>query len=71
MPIVGGDEVMTWLKTDLLTRHIPIVVATAFLFGPAVDRAIAAGAAEVIHKPFSLDALRTVVQRHLPAAHII
>jgi CheY-like chemotaxis protein len=42
MPIVGGDEVMTWLKT-VPTRHIPIIVATAFLFGSAVDRAIVAG----------------------------
>src|SRR5262252_2581563 len=48
--IVGGDEVITWLKTDLLTRHIPIIVTTALLFGPAVERALAAGAAEILYK---------------------
>lgn len=71
MPLIGGDEVMAWLKTDLLTRHIPIIVATALLFGPAVDRAIAAGAAEVIHKPFNFDALNTILQRHLPDPSVV
>ena len=47
--VVGVDEVIIWLKTDLPTRHVPIIITTAILFGPAVDRAIVAGAAEVIH----------------------
>ena len=71
MPVIGGDEVMTWLKTDLVTRHIPIIVTTAFLFGPSVDRAIAAGAAEVIYKPFNFDALHTTLQRHLPVPSVV
>src|ERR1043166_5114302 len=25
LPGISGDEVMAWLKTDLVTRHIPIV----------------------------------------------
>ena len=68
--VVGGDEVITWLKTDLLTRHIPIIV-TAILIGPAVDRAIAAGAADVIHKPFNFAALSTILQRHLPGRSVV
>ena len=71
MPVIGGDEVMTWLKTDLVTRHIPIIVTTAFLFGPAVDRAIAAGAAEIIYKPFNFNALHTTLQRHLRAPLVV
>jgi CheY-like chemotaxis protein len=71
MPIVGGDEVIAWLKTDLVTRHIPIIVITALLFGPAVDRALAAGAAEIIYKPFNFDALNTMLQRHLPAPSVV
>jgi len=62
---------MGWLKTDIVTRHIPIIVTTALLFGPAVDRALAAGAAEILYKPFNLDALNTVLQRHLPVPSII
>ena len=68
LPGVGGDEIMSWLKTDVVTRHIPIIVTTALLFGPAVDRARAAGAAEVIYKPFNFDALNTILQRHLSVA---
>jgi CheY-like chemotaxis protein len=64
--LVGGDELMRWLKTNLLTRHIPIIVATPLLVGTAVDRAVAAGAADVIQKPFNFDALSTTLQRHLP-----
>ena len=71
MPMVGGDEVIAWLKTDLVTRHIPIIVVTALLFGPAVDRALAAGAAEIIYKPFNFDALNTMLQRHLPAPSVV
>jgi CheY-like chemotaxis protein len=65
MPVVNGDEAMVWLKADPLTRHIPVIVTTAFLFGPCVDRAIATGAAEVMYKPFDLKSLHTVLQRHL------
>jgi CheY-like chemotaxis protein len=66
MPVVNGDEAMVWLKADPLTRHIPVIVTTAFLFGPRLDRAIATGAAEVLYKPFDLKSLHTVLQRHLP-----
>jgi CheY-like chemotaxis protein len=69
--VVGGDEVISWLKTDPLTRQIPIIVTTAILFGPAVDRAIVAGAADVIHKPFNFDALSTMLQRHLPTRSVV
>jgi CheY-like chemotaxis protein len=71
MPVIAGDEVMTWLKTDLVTRHIPIIVTTAFLFGPAVERAIAAGAAEVIYKPFNFEALHITLQRHLRVPSVV
>ena len=69
--VVGGDEVISWLKTDLLTRQIPIIVTTAVLFGRSVDRAIATGAAEVIHKPFNFDALSSILQRHLPTRSVV
>jgi CheY-like chemotaxis protein len=65
MPVVNGDEALVWLKADPLTRHIPVIVTTAFLFGPPVTRAIAAGAAEVIYKPFNMKSLHIVLQRHL------
>ena len=71
LPVIDGEEVMAWLKTDLATRRIPIIVTTAFLFGPSVYRAIAAGAAEVIYKPFNFDALHATLQRHLPVPSVV
>ncbi len=65
MPHATGDEAILSLKADPLTRHIPVIVLTAFLHGPLVDRAIAAGAAEILHKPVNFEWLHLVIQRHL------
>ena len=65
MPDGTGDEAIVWLKADPLTRDIPIIVLTALLEGPLVGRAIAAGAAEILHKPVSFKSLDLVLQRHL------
>jgi CheY-like chemotaxis protein len=69
MPVVNGDEAMVWLKADPLTRDIAVIVMTDFLFGPQVDRAIAAGAAELLYKPFDLKSLHAALQRHLSVNH--
>ena len=66
MPEDNGDEAIVSLKADPLTRDIPIVVLTALLRGALVDRAIAAGAAEILHKPVSFQWLDLVLHRHLP-----
>ena len=69
MPDVTGDEAIAWLKADPLTRNIPVIVTTAFSYGPHVDRAIAVGAAEVLYKPFHLKSLHAMMQRHLSVNH--
>ena len=45
----------------------PVIVLTAFLGGTLVDRAIAAGAAEILHKPFDLQSLHLAIERQLSA----
>jgi two-component system cell cycle response regulator DivK len=67
MPDGTGDEAIVSLKADPLTRDIPVIVLTAFLGGALVDRAIAAGAAEIVHKPVDIKWLGIVVQRYLSA----
>ena len=64
MPDGTGAEAIVSLKADPLTQDIPIVVLTALLEGALVDRAIAAGAAEILHKPVSFKWLDLVLQRH-------
>ena len=65
MPAMTGDQATARLKADPSTRHIPVIVTTAFSYGLLVDRAITAGADEIIHKPFELKLLRAAIQRHL------
>ena len=67
MPDGSGDEAIASLKADTLTRAIPVVVLTAFTGGVLVDRAIAAGATEVVHKPVTFEYLNVVLRRHLSA----
>ena len=65
MPAMTGDQATARLKADSSTRHIPVIVTTAFSYGSLVDRAITAGADEIMHKPFALKLLRAAMQRHL------
>ena len=65
MPAMTGDQATARLKADPSTRDIPVIVTTAFSYGPLIDRAISAGADEIMHKPLELKSLRLVVQQHL------
>jgi two-component system, cell cycle response regulator DivK len=65
MPAMTGDQATARLKADPSTRNIPVIVTTAFSYGSLVDRAITAGADEIMHKPFELKLLRAAMQRHL------
>ena len=65
LPKMPGYEATARLKADPSTRNIPVIVNTAFHKGPFVESAIAAGAAEILHKPVSLKALEEVVRRYL------
>ena len=65
LPGITGDEATARLKADPATKDIPVIVNTAFHKGTLIDRAIAVGAAEILHKPISFEALREVVARYL------
>jgi len=71
LPGITGDEATARLKADPSTRGIPVVVHTAFQKGAAlVERAMAVGAAEILHKPTSLKTLDEVVHRYLSPDYI-
>ena len=66
LPEMPGDEVMARLKDDPSTREIPVIVVTALpKDGTSVERAIAAGAAEILYKPFTFKALGEAMRRYL------
>lgn len=61
MPIVGGIELCSILKTDPSTADIPVILMTA-----AHSRASAISSADaVIAKPFDLDTLDALIARLL------
>jgi CheY-like chemotaxis protein len=63
LPGMDGENVTEILKGDPATRHIPIVVHTAF-GGDRTERALKAGAAEILHKPVSLKTLANVLRKY-------
>jgi CheY-like chemotaxis protein len=68
LPGMTGDEATKHLKADPSTKDIPVIVNTAFHAGSSnVNRAIAAGAAEILHKPTDFQTLVETVRRYSSA----
>lgn len=61
MPVIDGFEVCRRLKSDPATAGIPIVMLSAASQTESKDRALSAGAADYIVKPFDPDQLESVV----------
>jgi two-component system, cell cycle response regulator DivK len=67
LPGLNGDEATKRLKANASTRKIPVVINASWAsdgnVGDRVDRALEAGAEEILYKPFHLpmlcDVLRT------------
>jgi CheY-like chemotaxis protein len=66
LPGMDGENVTEIIKGDPSTRHIPIVVHTAF-GGDRTDRALKAGAVEILHKPVSLKTLTDILHKYTTA----
>ena len=69
LPGMNGDEVTRQLKKTLSTRHIPIVINTGWTTAcnveERIDRALTAGASEVLYKPLQFPMLRDVMRTYL------
>ncbi len=68
LPKMSGDEATVRIKSDSATKDIPIVIQTAFSMGPSVERAIKAGAVDIMHKPISIADIQAVLKKHLSGA---
>ena len=68
IPKMTGDEVTAPIKADPATQNIPSVVNTAYHKGVFVERAIAAGAVEILYKPTELKVFLDTIRRHLCAS---
>lgn len=71
LPGMNGDEVTARLKRNMSTRHIPVVINAAWSMACNVEerihRALNAGAAEILYKPFQFPMLRDVLRTYLLA----
>ena len=71
LPGMNGDEVTARLKSNRLTRNIPVVINTGWTTAcnveERVDRALHAGAAEIMYKPLQFPVLRGVLRTYLSA----
>ena len=71
LPGMNGDEVTARLKRNMSTRHIPVVINAAWTMACNVEerihRALNAGAAEILYKPFQFPMLRDVLRTYLLA----
>ena len=71
LPGMNGDEATVRLKRNTSTRNIPVIISTAWTtacnVGDRVDRALEAGAEEILYKPFHSTMLRDVLRTYLLA----
>jgi two-component system cell cycle response regulator DivK len=71
LPEINGDEATKRLKSNVSTRNIPVVINTGWTTACNVeeraDRALNAGAAEILYKPFYFPMLRDVLRTYLLA----
>ena len=69
LPGMNGDEVTKQLKRNLSTRHIPVIINTGWTTAcnveERIERALNAGASEVLYKPLQFPMLRDVMRTYL------
>lgn len=65
MPGLSGWDVLKSLKADPALSAVPVIVMTASVRHSQEERALRAGAASYMTKPFSVDDLLAAVQKAL------
>jgi CheY-like chemotaxis protein len=65
LPGMNGDQATEVLKTHAATKHIPIVIQTAYGKSDYTQRALDAGAAEILHKPIRILDIQRILAKYL------
>lgn len=68
MPRMDGFAVLAALQADPLLRDIPLLFVSASAEPEKLEQALRLGARGYLPKPFNLEALRRMLQLHLPVA---
>jgi CheY-like chemotaxis protein len=64
MPVMNGLALCEAVRANPLMGHLPIVMMTACISRDLVARALAAGAREVLSKPFDVAEVEAKLQQH-------
>lgn len=67
LPGMTGEKATACLKANPTTKEIPVIINTAYPNNTRTKRALDAGAAEILHKPFELTRLRKLLCKYLSA----
>ena len=71
LPGINGDEVTVQLKRKTSTRNIPVILntgwTTACNIEAKIERALNAGADEILYRPLQWPTLRNVLRAYLSA----
>jgi CheY-like chemotaxis protein len=68
LPEINGAEATARIKSDSVTKDIPVVIQTAFGAGSDAKRAMDAGAVEIMHKPISITDIQKLLSKYLSGA---
>jgi CheY-like chemotaxis protein len=68
MPVIDGIEVVRQMKANPAIRDIPVIMLTAAAQSDMVEKAIQAGAADYIVKPFEPETVHKAIEKVLGAA---
>lgn len=69
MPGISGYEIITWLREQSWTTNIPVIIMTAD--HRVCDKSAIPGATALLHKPFHLNELLTLLEQHLLALPVL
>ena len=66
LPKMSGLDAARLLTTEAATRHIPIIVITSYALSGDREKALQAGAASYLAKPYSPSELLGMIKQFLP-----
>ena len=66
LPVFDGLEVTRRIRSDPVTRHIPVIAVTSYAMSGDNEKAIAAGCDAYFAKPVSPRALLAKIREYLP-----
>jgi DNA-binding NtrC family response regulator len=70
MPVVGGEEILQFVRNDPRLSPIPIIVITAFGSSHSAIEAVRLGAYDFVTKPFDLEEISLTAKRALTHASL-